>query len=165
MAILRERTAAVSSTCHTVNTHTWHLDFQMGVVCVCFRSMYPLTVHFFYKHMISQISSSAHWQSPFARFLPCFLPFFFSLMGSVYVSLLNTSPFSQGGDRHFSRLTTSPTFPLHPPFNPRSPIYDIYYETFTDLSLQGHLQWLHTAFQTIYEDHQGIKLSNCHHIL
>lgn len=42
---------------------------------------------------------------------------------------------------------------------------DIYWVTFAALSLRGHLQWMCAPAQTVRRDHQGIKLTNCHHIL
>lgn len=84
--------------------------------------------------------------------------------------VLNVSPFPQGGHCRLSRLTTSPSFlqrylSLSIPPPSMTFLADIYWETFTDLSPLDHLQWLRDAFQTVHEDHQGIKRTNCHHIL
>lgn len=148
------------SHCQYTHLTPRHPDGCCVCVCVRVRGMYPLTVHFSaHAQMISLISSSVSSNPLLSSFL-----LFFSLTGSVYDPLLNTSPFPQGGHCHLSRLTTSPTFPLcylslslPTPLAPLSMTFltDIYWETFTDLSLRGHLRQLRAAFQTVRVDHQG----------
>lgn len=125
-------------------------------------------------HLLSIFHHKHRWFHRLAAVLASSHRSFFShLRRSVYVPIFNMSLFTQGGHCHLSRLTTSPTFPLRylrlslPTLAPLSMTFlaDIYWETFTDLSLRGHLWWLCAAFQTVHEDHQGIKLTNYHSIL
>lgn len=123
MAILRERTAAVSSTCHTVNTHTWHLDFQMGVVCVCVWEACTHLLSIFststwFHRLAAVLTDSLVSLCPLPSLLPSFLLLTYGeclCFSLKYISIFprGWSPFQQA--YNISHISPAPSLqPLAP---------------------------------------------------